>query len=480
MDKTVFPIILSGGVGSRLWPKSRVSRPKQYVDLIGPDSLFQHTLKRLSAPHFGAPIIVCNEEHRFFVAEQSRQSGITPAEILLEPFGRNTAPAVALAAMAALKQSENAVLLVCPSDHWITDDSAFLHTVDKAVASAESGNLVTFGVDPTGPNTGYGYIKAAADGISKVEQFIEKPRLEDAQRYLDSEDQYHWNSGIFVFRADLYLEELALYSPDIPVMCQRALDKGQKDLDFYRIDADSFRDCPDISIDYAVMEKTDKATVVPLQTNWSDLGVWSTVREILPQDEFGNVASGDVKLLNSRNCLAQSTERLVSVLGCDNIAVIDTADAVLVMNMDKAQEVKDLVTSLVEDDRSEVHEHRRVYRPWGDYEQIDLGNRYQVKRLVVKPGERLSLQKHHHRAEHWIVVRGTALITRGQDEFELTENQSTYIPLGELHRLENPGHIDLEIIEVQSGSYLGENDIVRYDDVYGRIPTSKEVVETAE
>jgi len=469
MDSAIIPVILSGGVGSRLWPRSRASQPKQFVDLVGDASLFQHTLRRLAAPHYAAPIVICNEQHRFFVAEQSRQCDIAPADIILEPFGRNTAPAVALAAHAALAQSPNAILLVCPSDHWITDTVAYQRAVDVAVSSAESGNLVTFGVNPTTPNTGYGYIKAAEAGVSTVLQFIEKPTLEKAQRFLSADDQYYWNSGMFVFRADAYLQELAAYSPSIPESCDQAYQRGQKDLDFYRIDAESFRDCPDISIDYALMEKTDKAVVVPLQTDWSDLGVWSSVRDVLPQDDSGNASTGDVKIMDSQNCLVQSAGRLVSVLGCEDIAVIDSPDALLVMNLNRAQQVKDLVTSLVDDDRAEVREHRRVYRPWGDYEQIDLGSRYQVKRLVVKPGERLSLQKHHHRAEHWVVVRGTALVTRGDDKFELTENQSTYIPLGETHRLENPGHIDLEIIEVQSGSYLGEDDIVRFDDVYGRI-----------
>ena len=369
-----------------------------------------------------------------------------------------------------------AILFVCPSDHWIGDESNFHTTVDQAVAAAASGKLVTFGIEPNHANTGYGYICAEQAGVSKVRKFTEKPDLTTAESYLESKDCYYWNSGMFVFRADAYLQELSRFAPDIVRLTEQASKAGVSDLDFTRIDKTHFADCPDISIDYAVMEPTENAVVVPMtDSGWSDLGVWSSVHNILKKDEHGNAMQGDSRVVDCTDCLLQSTGRLVTAVGCENLAIVESSDAVMVVNLDSDQSVKDLVTNLIADDRKEADENPRVYRPWGDYEGLDQGDRYQVKRLVVKPGARLSLQKHHHRAEHWVVVRGTAVITRGEETFTLTENQSTYIPLGELHRLENPGSIDLELIEVQSGSYLGEDDIVRFDDIYGRLPQIESV-----
>jgi len=472
------PVILSGGVGTRLWPHSRSSRPKQFVELVGDKSLFQQTLIRVNRKEHRQPIIVCNDQHRFLVAEQAREVGVDPASIILEPFGRNTAPAVAIAALEAIKSNPEAILFVCPSDHWIGDEDTFHSTVDQAITEAVNGKLVTFGIEPDHPNTGYGYIRAQQSGISKVTQFTEKPDLSTAQKYLESDDCYYWNSGIFVFRADVYLKELSRFVPEIVRLTDLALKSGVSDMDFTRLDKTYFASCPDISIDYAVMEPTDKAVVVQMGGNWSDLGVWSSVRNILEQDSRGNAIQGDARTVDCDNCLLQSSGRLVTAVGCENLAIVESSDAVMVVNLDSDQSVKDLVTSLIADNRKEAGENPRVYRPWGDYEGLDQGDRYQVKRLVVKPGARLSLQKHHHRAEHWVVVRGTAVITRGEETFTLTENQSTYIPLGELHRLENPGSIDLELIEVQSGSYLGEDDIVRFDDIYGRLPKEQNLIES--
>ena len=465
----ILPVILSGGSGTRLWPSSRAARPKQFVELVGSNSLFELTLERVSGLSSHAPVVVCNADHRFLVADQLMGLGIETASILLEPVARNTAAAIALAAFEAEAKGITTPLLVCPSDHLIEDKEAFHAVVREAAEEALTGSLVTFGIDPVTPATGYGYIKARTAGISVVEAFVEKPDKATAQTYLDSNDRYYWNSGIFVFTASCFLEELSRYKPDLVRQARLAFESRSLDLDFERIASEAFETCESVSVDYAVMEHSDKVKVIPFDAGWSDLGVWSSVHEVSDQDENGNSVSGDAYLSDTRNSLVKSQHRLVGVLGCENIAVIETSDAVAVINLEKSQDVKALVDQMAQTEREEVSDHSRVFRPWGNYESLDTGNRYQVKRLVVKPGARLSLQKHHHRAEHWVVVRGTARITRGEDEFILTENQSTYIPLGEMHRLENPGSIDLELIEVQSGSYLGEDDIVRVDDKYGRV-----------
>lgn len=465
----VIPVILSGGSGTRLWPSSRAARPKQFVELIGEQSLFELTLERTKSLAAAAPIVVCNESHRFLVAEQCVRQGVEAPSILLEPIAKNTAPAIAIAALEALDRGYRQPLLVCPSDHMIHDAAAFHAAISEAAIEAQSGALITLGIEPDGPETGYGYIKAASKGIAKVEQFVEKPDKKTAQSFLDSKDRYYWNSGIFVFTAEAFLHELGTYKPDVLRLAKEAYNSRVSDLDFERIALAPFSECESVSVDYAVMENSKSVRVIPFSGGWSDLGIWSSVYKAGEQDENGNVLNGDTCVVDTTNCLVNSQHRLVSVLGCENIAVIETADTVAVVNLDKSQEVKKLVELLAENDRDEVNDHSRVYRPWGNYEGIDIGNRYQVKRLVVKPGARLSLQKHHHRAEHWVVVRGTAKITKGDEVFILSENQSTYIPLGEMHRLENPGSIDLELIEVQSGSYLGEDDIVRVDDKYGRV-----------
>lgn len=465
---SVLPVILSGGSGTRLWPSSRAERPKQFVELIDKRSLFELTLERVTEMTH-SPVVVCNEVHRFLVADQMLASGFEKASILLEPVARNTTAAIALAACDARARGINDPMLICPSDHLIDDIDAFRQVVSQAAEIAMQGTLVTFGIKPSAPETGYGYIRATADGVSDVQQFVEKPDRETAQQFLDSDELYYWNSGIFMFTAESFLQELGLRKPELLRFVQAAYDERVNDLDFQRIAEKPFSACENISVDYAVMEHSDKVKVVPFNGAWSDLGSWASVHEASDKDDNGNAVSGDTCLVDTRNSYVKSQSRLVSVLGCDDIAVIETPDAVAVLNLAHSQDVKSLVTALSSSERDEVTDHSRVFRPWGNYESLDNGNRYQVKRLVVKPGARLSLQKHHHRAEHWVVVRGTAKITRGDEEFMLAENQSTYIPLGEMHRLENPGSIDLELIEVQSGSYLGEDDIVRVDDKYGRI-----------
>lgn len=465
----VLPIILSGGSGTRLWPSSRSARPKQFVQLIGDSTLFEQTLQRTAGCASHAPIVVCNEAHRFLVAEQCAMQGIEKPSILLEPTARNTAAAIAIAALEAESRGIREPLLVCPSDHVIDDVSAFHAAVSIAASEALNGALVTFGIQPDKPETGYGYIKATDTGVADVEQFVEKPDQQTATSFLESNDHYYWNSGVFVFTASDFLAELGQHKPDILRYAKEAFEKRISDLDFQRIDKQAFMQCESISVDYAVMEKSDRVKVVPFNGGWSDLGVWSSVHQAGTKDADGNVLDGDTCVVDSTNCLVRGNHRLVSLLGCENLAVIETPDSIAVINLEKSQDVKKLVDALAARERDEVTDHSCVYRPWGNYESIDVGNRYQVKRLVVKPGAQLSLQKHHHRAEHWVVVRGTAKITRNDEEFMLSENQSTYIPLGAIHRLENPGSIDLELIEVQSGSYLGEDDIVRVEDNYGRV-----------
>jgi mannose-1-phosphate guanylyltransferase/mannose-6-phosphate isomerase len=463
------PVLLSGGSGTRLWPLSRETHPKQFQPLVGEQSLLQATWRRLGGlAGAGRPIVVANEEHRFMVAEQLRQAGVAPSALLLEPVGRNTAPAIAAAALQAQSGGADPLLLVLPSDHVIRDEAGFRAAVLAAKPAAQAGALVTFGIVPSGPETGYGYIQAATgEGVRPVGRFVEKPALATAQAYVASGD-YFWNSGMFLFRASRYLEELQRFAPDMVAAVRAALVAGKRDADFLRLDRAAFEACPSDSIDYAVMEKTDAAAVLPIDVGWSDVGSWSALWEIADQDPDGNAHHGDVLALGCRNTLAWGGRRLVSLLGLQDVIVVDTDDALLVAARDQVQQVKDIVARLKAEGRSQASIHRKVYRPWGSYDGIDSGERFQVKRIVVNPGASLSLQMHHHRAEHWIVVSGSARVTCDDRVFLLAENQSTYIPLGSRHRLENPGKVPLELIEVQSGSYLGEDDIVRFEDVYGR------------
>ena len=468
-----YPVILTGGAGSRLWPVSREFYPKPLLPIFGEQTLLQDTVARLDALQgIRAPLFVCNEEHRFLVAEQVRLLGKEPEAIMLEPQGRNTAPALTIAALYLVATDPDALMVAMPADHVIPDPAAFVTAVEQAGQLAEQGYLVTFGVVAGKPETGYGYIQRGdaieGSGGFRVDRFVEKPDVATAQAYLDA-GNYFWNSGIFVMRADRWLEEIGKYQPDILAACKQAMAGSARDSDFVRVDKQAFLSSPSDSIDYAVMEKTDRAAVVPMSTSWSDVGSWSSIWEISEQDGQGNVAKGDVLTHDTTNSLFMAQGRCIAAVGLDNIVVIETSDAVLVADKNKCQDVKAIVTQLKDGNREEYRFHSRVYRPWGDYEGVDAGGRYQVKRLTVKPGAKLSLQMHHHRAEHWIVVSGTARVTRGDDVFILSENESTYIPLGTTHRLENPGSIALEIIEVQSGSYLGEDDIVRFEDVYNRV-----------
>jgi len=475
----IIPVILSGGSGTRLWPLSRKLYPKQLLPLVGDNTMLQDTVLRLDGiADLAPPLVVCNESHRFLVAEQLRAIGAAHQGIVLEPIGRNTAPAVAVAAMQVLvadqdndaSDSREATLLVLPADHVVRDPQAFRRAVEIGQQAAADGRLVTFGVVPSAPETGYGYIRMGDElgaGAYRVKEFVEKPDEATARGYVDS-GEYLWNSGMFMFRVETWLDELQRLAPDMVACCREAVTEAVSDLDFVRLDLDAFTSCPGDSIDYAVMEKTDAAVVVPLDAGWSDVGNWSSLHAAHDPDENNNVTVGDVVLESSKDCYVHATSRMVTAVGLDDHVVVETADAVLVAPMARAQDVKALVERLREQGRGESQLHREVFRPWGSYDSIDMGERFQVKRLVVKPGAILSLQKHHHRAEHWIVVTGTAEITRDDDVFLLTENQSTYIPLGAVHRIANPGKVPLEIIEVQSGSYLGEDDIVRFEDTYGR------------
>jgi mannose-1-phosphate guanylyltransferase/mannose-6-phosphate isomerase len=463
------PVILSGGSGTRLWPLSRESHPKQFLPLVGERSLLQQTWLRLRGlPGADAPLVVANEEHRFLVAEQLRQAGVTPAALILEPVGRNTAPAIAVAALQAQAGGADPVLLVLPSDHVIADEPGFRDAVMAALPAAEAGKLVTFGIVPTAPETGYGYIKAApGEGLRAVERFVEKPDAATAAAYL-ADGGYYWNSGMFAFRASRYLEELSKSRPEMVAAARQALAKAKPDADFLRLDKEAFSASPSDSIDYAVMEGTTHAAVLPISVGWNDVGSWSALWSVVEQDGGGNAHRGDVLARDCRNTLAIGDKRLIALIGLEDTVVIDTDDAVLVAHKDRVQEVKEIVAALKQQQRPQATWHRKVYRPWGSYDGIDSGERFQVKRIIVKPGASLSLQKHHHRAEHWVVVKGTAQVTCDDKVFLLSENESTYIPLGSKHRLENPGKQPLELIEVQSGSYLGEDDIVRFEDVYGR------------
>jgi len=485
MTIEVLPVILAGGGGTRLWPLSREHYPKQFLALGGETTLLQQTFDRVSQGrlvatpegaeiHFAAPLVVCNEEHRFLVAEQARLAGAAPQAIVLEPAGRNTAPALTVAARFAAERNPEALLLMMPADHVIHDTGAFAATVAAAAAALADGALATFGVQPTRPETGFGYIRVAAStgALHAIEQFVEKPDLETAERYL-ADGHYYWNSGMFLTRAGTWLQACETLCADIAEAAGRAFERARPDGDFLRLDAEAFAACASDSVDYAVMEKLAGApglsgVLSPLDAGWSDVGSWEGVRALGEPAAEDNVLTGDVLVLESGGNFVHASSRLVAMIGCRDLVVVETADAVLVVPRERAQDVKAIVAALRETGRSERLMHRRVYRPWGSYMGVDAGERFQVKRIVVRPGERLSLQLHHHRAEHWVVVRGTARVTRGDEQFILTENQSTYIPIGEKHRLENPGTIDLELIEVQSGTYLGEDDIVRFEDAYNR------------
>jgi mannose-1-phosphate guanylyltransferase / mannose-6-phosphate isomerase len=468
----MIPVILSGGSGSRLWPLSRKQFPKQFLALTGEDTLFQQTIKRLRLPGMQPPLLVCNKEHRFIVQEQLKEQQLETQATLLEPFGRNTAPAVAIAAMKLLAEGRDELLLILPADHVLEDQPAFEAALQLAQKAAEHGEMVLFGIPASRPETGYGYIRSMADdslprGVVRVQSFIEKPDEERARAFVESGD-YFWNSGMFLFRASRYLEELKQHDPDIYDTCLLALERSTQEDDLVLIDAATFECCPDNSIDYAVMEKTRSACVVPLDAGWNDVGSWSSIWDVHAKDSNGNVTKGDVMVHNSRNCLVHGNGKLVSVIGLDDIVVVETKDAMMIAHRDHVQDVKTVVKQLDGQGRSETQNHCEVYRPWGSYDSVDMGGRFQVKHISVKPGATLSLQMHHHRAEHWIVVSGTAEVTCGDKVFLLTENQSTYIPMTAVHRLSNPGKIPLEIIEVQSGSYLGEDDIERLEDIYGR------------
>ncbi|MDG1734134.1 MAG: mannose-1-phosphate guanylyltransferase/mannose-6-phosphate isomerase [Thalassotalea sp.] len=518
----ITPVIMAGGSGSRLWPLSRKLMPKQFLKISSDNTMIQETVLRLSGLNVSAPLCICNEDHRFVVAEQMRNiDALGP--IILEPVGRNTAPAIALAALNLLADGDDPLMLVLAADHVIENEAEFCRVVEGSAVLAESGKLVTFGIVPTHAETGYGYIRAGArvegekvEGTSKeqkdeilnqvqddgfgvqddgvgvqddelrstsgleassselsafaVDSFVEKPDLTTAEQYLAS-GEYYWNSGMFMFKASRYIEELAKYNPKILAACKNSLEKNSADLDFIRVDCDEFEKCPDDSIDYAVMEKTDSAVVVPLDANWNDIGSFSAIWDINSKDEQGNVHQGDVISHGSSNNLVIAEQKLVTTVGIEDCIVVETKDAILVAHKDKVQDVKKIVQQIKADGRTEADVHRQVYRPWGNYDSIDFGKRDQVKRITVKPGEKLSIQMHHHRSEHWIVVSGTAKVTNGEETFLVRENESTYIPIGQIHALENPGILPLELIEVQVGDYLGEDDIVRFEDRYGR--TSK-------
>jgi len=474
---------MAGGTGSRLWPLSREYYPKQFLTVEGNLSMLQQTFARLDGIEHKDPLLICNEDHRFIAAEQVRVGGFGTSGIILEPVGRNTAPAIALAALqVAQQEDEDPILLVLAADHMIEDTDAFQRSVNQAIHYAEVGHLVTFGIVPTAPETGYGYIKrgtssdiqcgnidlsVACSTAFHVDSFVEKPDLETAKTYLNSGD-YYWNSGMFMFKASQYIAELRKHRPDILMACEKALADAEPDMDFIRVSRKLFELCPDDSIDYAVMEKTEHATVVPMDAGWNDVGSWSALWEVSEKNSDNNVIKGDIIAVNSTDNYLHADNKLIATVGIDNLIVVETKDAILVANKDQVQDVKAVVNKLKSLDRSEHKLHREVYRPWGKYDLIDFGQRDRVKRITVKPGEKLSIQKHHHRAEHWIVVAGTARVTNGDQVSLITEDQSTYIPLGTIHALENPGKIPLEMIEVQTGSYLGEDDIVRFEDRYGR------------
>lgn len=475
----IIPVILAGGSGTRLWPLSRKLFPKQLIDLVSDKTMLQETVLRLSGVKgISAPVIICNEEHRFMVAEQMRSIGVKPAAIILEPEGRNTAPAVAVAALQTLKTEDDPTLLILPADHFIEKIAVFHNALEEGATYAEKNYLITFGIIPGSPETGYGYIKkgtpvsAREDGgqpgsAVRIEKFVEKPDSETAEAYVNS-NNYCWNSGMFMFRAKHVLEEFDTFVPEITAACRTAVDKGCRDLDFIRLEPESFKKCPSDSIDYAVMEKTSDGVMIPFDAGWNDLGSWEALFQVGEKDENNNVFTGDILAHDVKNSFLHASSRAIAAVGLEDHIVVETSDAVLISPRDRVQDVKHLVNELKKSGRDEAITHKKVYRPWGSYESIDFSDRFQVKRITVKPGAKLSSQKHFHRAEHWVVVKGTAIVMRDDKELVLKEDESIYIPLGTKHRLENPGKIPLELIEVQSGSYLGEDDIVRYDDVYGR------------
>uniref|UniRef100_A0A486XX15 mannose-1-phosphate guanylyltransferase n=1 Tax=Rheinheimera sp. BAL341 TaxID=1708203 RepID=A0A486XX15_9GAMM len=467
MSSFIFPVILSGGSGTRLWPVSRKHYPKQFLKLTSELTMLQETAMRVT--HLRSPILVCNDSHRFIAAEQLQQLGIKPTATILEPLARNTAPAIVLAALNALRHSDDAILTVLAADHVIKDKASFHLALEQAVVLAQQGFLVTFGVVPTKAETGYGYIQAEdlSSGASDIVRFVEKPNLATAQAYVE-DGRYLWNSGMFVFKAVTLIDELRRLAPELVTSVEQAYKAASKDLDFIRVDEVLFAKCPDISIDYALMEKTNKGKVVALNADWSDVGSFSSLWDVMDKDDTGNVNIGDVYNIDSHNCLVQSENQFIATVGVQDLVVIGTKDSILVAHKDKVQQVKDVVQYLANTGRNEHLLHREVHRPWGKYDSVDNGHRYQVKRITVKPGASLSKQMHHHRAEHWIVVSGTAVVEINDNETLLSENQSVYISVGAVHRLTNPGKVNLELIEVQSGSYLGEDDIVRFNDVYGR------------
>lgn len=477
MTRKITPVVLSGGAGTRLWPLSRSLRPKQLLPLVSEKSLFQETVGRTLGEMFGPPLVICNEDHRFMIAEQLRELDVKAETIILEPAGRNTAPAVAVAALFLQRLQPDGIMLVMPSDHVVGDAAAFLDVAEIAAKAAATGALVSFGIVPTRPETGYGYLcrgepLAGIDGCFRMGAFVEKPDVETAQRYL-ADQRYYWNSGMFVFPVSGILKEMERLCPDLLQACRDALAQATSDLDFCRLARDPFVAAPSISIDYAVMERTNLGALVPADMQWSDVGSWSALWEIGGRDADGNVILGDAITMDARNCYIRSEHRLVAAVAVEDLVVVDTDDVILVARMDRDQDVKKVVEVIAKAGRSEHQVPRQVFRPWGWYRSLHEGTRFQVKEIVVNPGERLSAQMHHHRAEHWIVVTGTAKVSKGNETFYITEDQSTYIPHATLHSLENPGKIPLKMIEVQSGAYLGEDDIIRFDDRYGRAPAAK-------
>ncbi|MDF2155709.1 mannose-1-phosphate guanylyltransferase/mannose-6-phosphate isomerase [Vibrio sp. CAU 1672] len=464
----LLPVIMAGGSGSRLWPLSRTLYPKQFLALTSNATMLQETVNRLDGIEHQSPLFICNEDHRFIVAEQLRKADISSSGIVLEPVGRNTAPAIALAALKAIEHGDDPLLLVLAADHVIQDTDAFLQSIQRAYSEAEKGRLVTFGIVPTHPETGYGYIRrgnAIAEEVYAVNAFVEKPELLTAEEYVSS-GEFYWNSGMFLFKASQYLAELERFNPKMLAACRNAFNLATNDLDFVRLDTEAFMACPDDSVDYAVMEKTDKAVVVPMDANWSDVGSWSALWEVSNKDASGNALRGDVLIENTSNSYVYSQNKLVATVGVEDLVVVETKDAVLVAHKDKVQDVKGIVGQLKEADRYEFLQHREVYRPWGTHDEIAEGDRFHVKHVMVKPGECTATQMHYHRAEHWVVVKGTAKVINGEKSYLLSENESTYIPIGAPHSIENPGQIPLELIEVRSGSYLSEDDVVRLED-YG-------------
>ncbi len=473
MIRMIIPVILAGGSGTRLWPMSRELYPKQLIDIYNEKTMLQNTVLRLEGiDKLSQPIVVCNEAHRFMTAEQLRQIDVDPMALILEPVGRNTAPAIALAALKAMESHDDPTLLVLPADHVIEKKNDFHNAIQSGYEVAESGRLITFGIIPTGPETGYGYIKKGLEindstSTSKIERFVEKPDIETAKNYVES-GSFCWNSGMFMFKASQIISELDIHCPGMVGPCKQALASGKQDLDFFRLNLEQFKKIPADSIDYAVMEKTSNGVMIPIDVGWNDLGSFDALWQTGKKDDNFNVIKGDVLTHDVKSSYINSESSLIAAVGIENFVIVETKDAILVSPRDRVQDVKKIVKQLKDNNREESITHRKVYRPWGAYETMDIEERFQVKRITVKPGAKLSLQKHYHRAEHWTVVSGAAIVTRGEEQLLLKEDESTYIPLGTLHRLENPGKIPLELIEVQSGPYLGEDDIVRFDDVYGR------------